>query len=110
MMGKPRSTQNVQNSVQDIQVDCDVAVPDSMALGVYANAFRIVGEVGHDCFLDFAVYSADKQRAEVVARVRVHRSFLTDLHRRLGSVLTPGASSLPGDEGIFVMPGSDRNN
>jgi len=90
-------------------------------MGVYANAFRVVGEVGHDCLLDFAVYSADKQRAEVVSRVRVHRSFLADLHRRLGTVLSPDASVLPGDsdsdypdqetaEGILIMPGSSKKN
>ena len=58
------------------QEDFDIVVDDERKVGTFANAFRIVEEAGPDCFLDFLVYSAQEQCAEVVARVRVRRAFV----------------------------------
>jgi len=55
--------------------------------GAFANAFRVVDEVGPDCFLDFLVYSAAEGAATVVARVRVRRDFLGAIRERLGEAM-----------------------
>lgn len=58
-------------------IDCPVAIRQGVSkFGTFANAFRVVPETGNECFLDFCVFSAQENRAEVVARLRVHRSFL----------------------------------
>lgn len=59
-----------------VQEDFEIVVDDERKVGTFANAFRIVEEAGPDCFLDFLVYSAQHQRAELVSRVRVRRAFL----------------------------------
>jgi hypothetical protein len=56
--------------------DFHVTVDDSCKLGIFANAFRVIEEAGPDCFLDFLLYSAQEQTAQVVSRVRVRRVFL----------------------------------
>ena len=58
-----------------------------MKFGLFANAFRIVNEVGPDCFLDFMVYSADAHEATVVSRVRVRREFLPSIRSSLSSAM-----------------------
>lgn len=68
-----------------LTVECeDVEFSEGVnAFGDFANAFRLVPEGGPECFLDFCVYSAQEEKAQVVSRVRVHRSFLPILHARL---------------------------
>lgn len=55
--------------------------------GVFANAFRIMQEAGQECFLDFCVYSSQEERAEVVARVRIHRTFVPVIRERLADAM-----------------------
>jgi hypothetical protein len=55
--------------------------------GTFANAFRVVEEVGPDCFLDFMVYSHEADEATVVARVRVRREFVGEIRTQLGAAL-----------------------
>lgn len=65
-------------------VDCPVDIRHGVnKFGIFTNAFRIVPETGEECFLDFCVFSASENRAEVVARLRVHRSFIPVLRERL---------------------------
>lgn len=65
-------------------VDCPVDISQRVSkYGVYANAFRVVPETGEECFLDFCVFSAQEQRAEVVARLRIHRAFLSVIREQL---------------------------
>ena len=65
-------------------IDCPVDLPEGkVKFGEFANAFRIVPESGQECFLDFCLYSAQENRALVVSRVRVHRSFLPIILGRL---------------------------
>jgi len=64
-----------------------VKVEPEVKFGVFANAFRIVEEVGEDCFLDFMVYSAQEEEAVVVSRVRVRRDFLPAICERLGEAM-----------------------
>ncbi len=81
-------------------VECPVEFPPGISrFGTFANAFRIVPEAGQECFLDFCIYSSQEERAEVVARVRIHRSFLLVIQERLESVLT----ELTGDDTLFVV-------
>lgn len=61
----------------------DVDVEDGVKFGVFANAFRVVEEVGPDCFLDFMIYSAAEREATVVARIRVRRDFLKGIRGQL---------------------------
>lgn len=74
-----------------------VKVNPSIKFGEFANAFRIVEEVGVDCFLDFMVYSAAEREATVVSRVRVRREFLPAIRQQLNEFLVcfedTGASS-----------------
>lgn len=77
-----------------------VKVEDRVKFGEFANAFRIVDEVGPDCFLDFMVYSADLHEATVVSRIRVRRDFLPSLRDSLSSAMAEFPSSK--DEGSEI--------
>lgn len=71
-----------------VNIDCPVDLPEGAGkFGKFANAFRIVPESGQECFLDFCVYSAQENRAMVVARIRIHRSFLPIILGRLAAEL-----------------------
>lgn len=48
-----------------------------MKCGEFANAFRVVDEVGPDCFLDFLIYLGQEHEAHVVSRVRIRKEFLS---------------------------------
>lgn len=76
------------------QTTTKVRVDEAVKFGQFANAFRIVEEVGPDCFLDFMVYSADCQEATVISRVRVRREFLPSIRKTLGEAI----SEFPGDK------------
>jgi len=67
---------------------------DVNKFGQFANAFRVVEEVGPDCFLDFMIYSADLQEATVVSRVRVRRDFLPHIR----NTLTSAMEEFPGED------------
>jgi hypothetical protein len=64
-----------------------VNVEEDVKFGAFANAFRVVEEVGPDCFLDFMVYSADIQEATVISRVRVRREFLGSIRETLSTAM-----------------------
>ena len=77
-------------------IDCPVGFnPGVNKFGAFANAFRIMQESGEECFLDFCVYSAQENSAQVVARLRIHQSFIPIIHSRLGEIL-PDVSKKPG--------------
>jgi len=91
-----------------VTVECeDVDFGEGVStFGDFANAFRLVPEGGPECFLDFCIYSAQEQRARVVSRVRVHRSFLPSLMDRLKRELAPEDHRTPivrGDRLGLVM-------
>jgi len=65
----------------------DVNVGEGVKFGVFANAFRVVEDLGTECLLDFMVYSAAEKEATVVARVRVRRDFLEGIRGKLGEAL-----------------------
>lgn len=64
-----------------------VKVDPDIKFGQFANAFRIVEEVGVDCFLDFMIYSAAEHEATVISRVRVRREFLPAIRQQLNEFL-----------------------
>lgn len=69
-------------------IDCPVELRAGVSkFGIFANAFRVVPEAGQECFLDFCVYSAQEERAEVVSRIRIHRSFMAVLRERLSQAM-----------------------
>lgn len=70
-----------------------VKVEPEVKFGEFANAFRVVEEIGEDCFLDFMVYSAQAEEAVVVSRVRVRRDFLAAIRDRLGEAVVGFDSS-----------------
>jgi hypothetical protein len=72
-----------------------VNVGEDVKFGLFANAFRVVEEVGPDCFLDFMVYSAAEKEATVVSRVRVRREFVPSIRETLSEAM----EEFPGDEG-----------
>ena len=67
--------------------ECHVTVSPDLAVGTFANAFRVIHDVGAEYFLDFLVYSATDGQAKVVSRVRVHEHFLGLIHERMGAVV-----------------------
>jgi len=71
----------------DSQRITKVNVEEDVKFGQFANAFRVVEEVGPDCFLDFMIYSADAQEATVVSRVRVRREFLPSIRKTLSAAM-----------------------
>lgn len=67
-----------------MNIDCPVDLPEGKSkFGTFANSFRVIPESGQECFLDFCLYSAQENRAMVVSRVRVHRSFIPIILNRL---------------------------
>lgn len=78
------------------QQQCDIDMPANLRIGTYANAIRIIPEIGGDFFLDFCVYSAQENRAQVVARVRVRSSFLPIIMQRMQGILEPPSTPSPG--------------
>lgn len=83
-------------------INCDVVVPQNVQFGEFANAFRIEATgSGAECFLDFCVYSAENNVAKVVARVRVHSTFLHIMQERLGAALRDISGDEPKPE--FVL-------
>lgn len=77
------------------EVPAEVIVPPGMTFGVFSNAFRIVEEVGPDCFLDFIVYSGQEGKAELVTRVRVRKQFLVALQSKLKEAIDQFADPFP---------------
>jgi hypothetical protein len=69
------------------QKKVEVVVPDKFRLGTFANAFRIVPDTGDEVYLDFCVYSEQEKQADIVARIRVHKSFLPSIRDRIGKSL-----------------------
>jgi len=71
------------------QVECDIVFNEDVSkFGEFANAFRIVPDVGMECFLDFCLYSSNENRALVVSRIRIHQSFLPRIRERLKEHMT----------------------
>lgn len=85
-----------------------VKVEPEVKFGEFANAFRVVEEIGEDCFLDFMVYSAQEEEARVVSRIRVRRDFLEAICERLGEAMTRFEGSEPAEapkNGVFRKGG-----
>lgn len=73
--------------MSDQERSTKVKVEPEVKFGEFANAFRVVEEIGEDCFLDFMIYSAQEEEAVVVSRVRVRREFLGAICERLGEAM-----------------------
>jgi hypothetical protein len=84
--------------MSDSERSTRVKVESDVKFGEFANAFRVVEEIGEDCFLDFMVYSAQEEEAVVVSRVRVRRDFLAAIRDRLEEALIKFDGSEPSDE------------
>ncbi len=69
-------------------VICPVDMGDCSPFGDYVNAFRVMSDSDGELLLDFCIYSARENKAQVVARIRVAATFLTDIHERIGRGLT----------------------
>jgi len=72
-----------------------VEVEASMQHGSFANAFRVVKEVGPD----FIIFTEDCQAARVVSRVRVRREFLPTIRKTLSDALMELEGVPPTKEG-----------
>lgn len=81
----------------DHSVECEVDLNPQSVFGTFANAFRLLEE-GDGCLLEFLVYSATEQRAEVVQRVQVRREFVPAIRDRMSESL--GARDVAG----FTLP------
>jgi hypothetical protein len=79
----------------DSQRITKVNVTEDVKFGRFANAFRVVEEVGPDCFLDFMIYSAAEKEATVVSRVRVRREFVPSIRETLSEAM----EEFPADDG-----------
>lgn len=86
------------------RVECDEVVfaSDSLRVGEYANAFRVMADSADEVVLDFLVYSAATNVAKVVSRVRVQRTFLALIDARLReAVVEFEADKVAARDGIF---------
>lgn len=90
-------------------INCPLDLPDGQEFGVFANAFRIIRDVNGDYLLDFCMFSAEKNHARVVARVRVRGDFLVGIGQRLIATAKAAVQQARGktppkeDESILVM-------
>jgi|7_EtaG_2_1085326.scaffolds.fasta_scaffold63307_2 hypothetical protein len=89
-------------------VQCPVEVVEGASFGEYANAIRIIPDSGNDVLMDFCVYSAQDNKARVVARVRLATSMLRVIRDRITSDLEPGEEIPPNT--IFLMPALTGDN
>lgn len=71
------------------RIDCPVNVSSEKEMGEFANAFRILKDVGSEWFLDFLIYSERENTATVVARIRVQEGMLKAIRDRLVASLIP---------------------
>lgn len=78
--------------------------------GTFANAFRVVEEVGPDCFLDFMVYSASENEATVVSRVRVRREFIHEIRSQLKAAMVCFESPATAAAEDSARPAAVRKN
>lgn len=76
--------------------------------GTYANAFRIVPDSEQEVFLDFCIYSARTNTAQVVARVRVAVEFLATVQERIAR----DVGAAPSRNTLFLvnLPNGGENN
>lgn len=74
------------NPVAEKRVECPVSIPDTLRVGTYANAFRVLQDQ-EDFFLDFLAYSAVENQAVLVSRLRIKPEFLSAVMGRIGTVL-----------------------
>lgn len=82
---------------------------DENPFGTYANAFRIVPDNDREVFLDFCIYSARTNTAQVVSRVRVAIDFLATVQERIARDV--GSTPLPRNTIFLVnLPGSGEDN
>lgn len=88
---------------QQSQRTTRVIVEEAVKFGTFANAFRVVEEVGPDCYLDFMVYSASEQEATVVARIRVRRDFIPAIRQNLADAMVAFEE---GEEGEVAAAGN----
>jgi len=73
--------------------------------GVFSDAIRVLHDVGSEWLLDFLDISSDPKKVKVVARIRVHETFLPVLRDKLNEVMGVGKNKLfkIGDE-VFLVP------
>ncbi len=90
-------------------VRCEISMGEENPFGTYANAFRIVPDNDREVFLDFCIYSARTNTAQVVSRVRVAIEFLSTVQERIARDV--GSTPVPKNT-IFLMnlPGSGEDN
>lgn len=93
--------------MSDSERTTNVIVPADLKYGEFANAIRVVEEVGPDCLVDFLEYSASEQEARVVARIRVRRDFLPVIREKLGEAIQEFA---PGDPRVAALNAVPRKN
>ena len=58
------------------RVECEVQVDPQEAMGIFANAFRVVEDEAGRCLLEFFVYSSTEDRAVLVSRIPVRKNLL----------------------------------
>jgi len=73
---------------EDPPEDYTVDVDNVDKLGEFANAFRVVEEIGPDCFLDFLLVSNSERHAKVVSRIRVRRAFLPAIRKMMQEAIS----------------------
>jgi hypothetical protein len=69
------------------RIDCVVDIPESVRRGSQANAFRVLSDDDGSVVLDFCLYSAKDNHAEVVSRVRITSGFLPLVWDRIREAL-----------------------
>ncbi len=74
--------------MSDIQINCQVIIPEDKEKGIFSDAFRIVYLPEIDEWaLDFMELSSCRTRAEITARVLVDLELLEAIRDRMDSTL-----------------------
>jgi len=92
-------------------INCAVALREGVSgFGIFANAIRIREESDQEVYLDFCIYSAEDNLAEVVARIRIHKSFLPILAERLNVEVReiPSRESKQGSSLLYLVKPADK--
>ena len=69
--------------MSDTDRSSKILIEEDVKFGTFANAFRVVEDVGGECLLDFLVYSSAEDQATVVSRIRLRKEFIPRIREKL---------------------------
>ena len=88
-------------SQQDVKIRL---IPPRNKIGTFANAVTVLQEGGgEECLLDFGVFSLQAKQLNIVSRIRIHKSFLPHLRRRIDDLIREQEAAVKAQETTTIM-------